>query len=237
MKAVALVGGGYSVREEWKNGLFDKLKKKDIEIWSLNFAYKCMPYLPDRQLFIDRYFFDENIDELQKLYDQGVPITCKRHGKFVNLKQLEQYNTTRLEKEYYGKNAIERGVIFTGNLGLTGYFSLSYAIAKGYTDIYLLGYDFGTQSIEHRDTHFYQAEVVEKNIRSRGVGKPQCYRKKQGLISPNHLRDWLVYNQHEDVNIFNVSLVSNITAFKKISYKDFYERLPERTEKENSGDT
>lgn len=229
MKPVILVGGGRSVREAWKNGLFEKLKQKDVEIWSLNFAYKCMPYLPDRQLFIDKYFFEENINQLQELYDQGVPITCKAHGKFANLKQLEQFRETRIKTEYYGKEAIKKGVIFAGELGLTGFFSLSYAIAKGYKEIYLLGYDFGTDKITNVNTHFYQEETVEKNIRSRGVGKPHCYRKQQGEIKDSQLSDWLVYNQHDDIKITNVSKISNITAFEKITYEEFYERLPKRT--------
>lgn len=233
MKPVVLVGGGRSVRDQWKNGLFEKLREKDVEVWSLNFAYKCMPYLPDRQLFIDKYFFQENMNELQELYDKGVPITCKAHGKFVHLKQLEQFKTTRLKTEYYGQDAIRRAVIFTGELGLTGFFSLSYAVAKGFTEIYLLGYDFGTKSLQHTDTHFYQEEATTKNIRSRGVGKPNCYRKEGDCIKDSQLRDWLIY-RHDGIKIWNVSPESNITAFEKITYQEFYERLPKRVENPDS---
>ena len=64
LKQVVLVGGGYSIVEGIETGLWEKLKQSTIEIWSLNWAYKTMPYYPTRECWIDINFFTSSIQEL-----------------------------------------------------------------------------------------------------------------------------------------------------------------------------
>lgn len=220
---VIICGGGESIKQEWKNGLFDKIKGK--EIWSLNSAFKTMPYLPSRQLFVDKSFFEKNEKELENLWKNNVPITARTHIPYASLKdQIELFNVTKEKHEYLGKQAIEKRRLYAGQDGLCGTFALSYAIAKGYTKIYLLGYDFGTPSPEIKSTHYYQDEVKNLNIRSSGVGHPEKYRNPHGRIRLS-VNDYDIFLKDKDVQIFNVSLISNITSFPKISYEEFYDKL------------
>jgi len=64
-------------------------------------------------------------------------------------------------------------------------------------------------------THFYQGE-----INHRGVGKISYYNEKARAN-----RDFGVYKDEKKVKIYNVSLVSKIGVFPKISYEEFFKRL------------
>jgi hypothetical protein len=59
-KSLIIVGGGYSVAKGIKQGLWERIKGNDI--WSLNFAYKTMPYLPSTEIWIDKMFLSLNLD-------------------------------------------------------------------------------------------------------------------------------------------------------------------------------
>lgn len=219
MSGVIIIGGGYSVKEEWENGLFDKIKDKGYEIWSLNFAFKTMPYLPDRQLFVDRSFFEGYKDELNDLAEKGVPITCKKHNKYAFIKEIECLDTYKEPEKF----DIESSQIYTGNMGLVGFFALSYSIQKGFKNIFLLGYDFGSPDITDTKTHYYQEEQSKLNITSRGAGRPSIYRNIGTNELKKYIKDFEVYKKVKDANIYNVSMRSNIDTFPKITYEKFYE--------------
>ena len=88
-KEVILVGAGYSLKEGIDKELWDKIKGK--EIWSCNYAYRTMPYLPARELWTDINFFNWNIDELQQLAQKGVPCYAKKNGKYDRIPEINQY--------------------------------------------------------------------------------------------------------------------------------------------------
>jgi len=212
MKSVILVGGGYSILEE---GLVLDLwnKIKGQEIWSLNFAYKTMPYLPTRELWLDKSFFKHQVEELQNLHLQGVQLHARYFDIYAQIPEIKTYQITRDEKEF------DNAIYITG-LGQVGPFGLSIAIKEKYDVIYLLGYDFGTKSPTDKQTHYYQDT---HKVLSSGFRRPDIYLLPNG--SPvNEIKTFEIFNKKHD-NIWNVSLRSNLPYFPKISYQEFFKKL------------
>lgn len=211
-KSVIIIGGGTSIKEGISLGLWENIKDK--EIWSLNYAYKTMPYLPKRELWIDISFFTNNTKDLQELNSKGVELHCKEHGKYSLIPEIKKYTTTRLPIEANNK-------IFVGRMGLSGFFGLSLAIKEKYDTIYLLGYDFGLIEGETK-THYYQNDI---QVISSGVGRPELYRAENNinLIKPE-IVDFELYLK-ESSKIYNVSLKSNINYFEKIDYITFFQKI------------
>ena len=140
-KTVILVGGGKSVREGISLGLWEKICEK--EIWSLNYPFMTMPYLPKRELFVDRNFYKNNISAVQSIADRKVEIVCRYQPHYADdahEKAFKMYQTTKEKAAYKGKQALEADGtphIYVGEMGLVGTFALSLAIAEKYEVIYL----------------------------------------------------------------------------------------------------
>ena len=219
MKRVFLLGGGMSVKEGINLGLFSKISGQDV--WSINYAFMTMPYLPKREVWVDVAFYKSNIDALQKLWEQGVEIHCKQHMTYAGIKEhIHQYGSTRESKFYYGKHAIQNNLIYYGRMGLSGIFALSLAIAEGYEEIYLLGYDFGTPNLQDKNTHYYQDTL---KVYSTGVIHPEIYRTPDNAVK-REVEDFRVFLQ-EPIKILNCSMISNIPYFEKITYNQLFERI------------
>jgi len=231
-KPVIILGGGKSVREGVALGLFEHIKNK--EVWSLNYSYKLLPFLPTRQLFVDFNFFKNNTADIENLYKNGVPIHVKKHSRYniLGIEWLHQYNSVREQGGFRGKDALKEPPevhLFVGRLGLVGTFSLSLAIAEGYDEIYLLGFDFGVPVNTDKDTHWYQNEI---KVESTGVGKPLVYMQPNGQIK-KQVEDFKVFTTVPDIRIYNISVNSNIEYFSKYTYEEFF-KLLEDNEKNNS---
>ena len=118
---------------------------------------------------------------------------------------------------------------------LVGLFAITLAIALGFTDIYLLGYD--ACEINGK-THFYQ-NFVEVNKTNYGIGKEKVkgilvYRtgtyNDVGIIN----KRWFApYQNLEGINIYNVSPESVITVFPKLDYTTFYEKIGQGSVKQD----
>lgn len=222
-KDCIIIGGGTSVRGGIESGLWDKIKGKDI--WSLNYAYKLLPYLPSRQCFVDYQFFHNNENDLHDMAAKGVPIHSKSNSKLRHIEEtfIKTYNTVRQKGGFRGRTALKvppEAHLFTGRMGLVGAFALALSIAEGYENLYLLGYDFGSTGMEDKDTHWYQNQV---NVKSTGVGRPTVYWNKLGL--KKEVEDFQVFTTVEGLKIYNVSPNSNIPYFEKIDYPKFYELI------------
>lgn len=213
MRDVIICGGGYSVKEGIDKGLWDKIKNK--EIWSLNYAYKAMPYLPTREIWLDKHFFKINIEELQKLYKQKVECIAKFNDIYCAIKDIITYEGTQ-DKTLFGKDKI----MFTGSMNLVGFFALSLALYEKIDRVYLLGYDFGNSGLNNKLTHFYQDSVP---CVSSGVGRPDVYRLENNKIK-NEVKDFELYT-HQSTKIYNVSLNSNIPYFTKLSWEYFFYKI------------
>lgn len=210
-KDIILVGGGSSVNEGISLGLWNKIK--DFEVWSINFAFMTMPYLPKREIWVDLSFFTKNMEALQKLQSQGVPCYAKKHMKYVNIPEVTTLETTRDPKEADKK-------IFIGRMGLSGFFALHLAIKENYDRIFLLGFDFGAPTTH---THYYQ-DILK--VESSGFGKPELYTHKNGQVKDG-VKDFEIFIGSNS-KIYNVSMISNIPYFPKITYEEFFIKLNER---------
>jgi len=209
MKTCILMGGGASVKEGIDLGLWEQIKDK--EVWSINFAFMTMPFLPKRELWIDFSFFRNNIDRLQLLYLQGVPCYARKHNKYAYITEINQLDITRDPKEIDKK-------IFSGRMGLSGIFALSLAVKEQYEVIYLLGYDFGSITND-KNTHYYQDKL---NVMSSGFGKPELYKENNNI--KKEIEDFMLFIK-PNIKIINVSPKSNIPYFEKIDYTTFFERI------------
>ena len=205
MNEVIIIGGGYSVKEGIEKGLWNKIKGKTV--WSLNYAYKVMSYLPTAELWVDSTFFKENASDLQLLAKKGVKLYAKKHPMYAFIDEIKQFETTR-SREYFDK------FIYIGSQGLVGFFALSLAVKFFKFDrIFILGYDYNAKG---NITHFYQDKIHHK-----GVGKVSVYLNRNGSVK-REVKDFDVYKNY---NIYNVSLESNIQTFPKISYEEFFEMI------------
>jgi len=220
-KNVIIIGGGYSVREGIEKNLWHKIQEK--EIWSLNSVFKKMPYRPTKQLWVDAGFYKHEADNLQKLFEKGVHLVAENNRVLENRKEILKFNTTRDKTQYRGLESANSNLIFKGRMGLTGIFSISLAISLQYDEIFLLGFDWGSSSIENKNTHWYQDEIEKLNIRSTGAGKPLIYMTRNDKIKDD-ITDFEVFLNMPS-KIWNVSPNSNIPYFDKISYEEFFIKI------------
>lgn len=222
MKQVILLGGGFSLKKGIDNELWSKIE--DLEVWSLNFAFMKMDFNPTVEIWVDISFFKNNIVALQQLWEKGVKMYAKHNNRYVELPEIITYDATRHSKTYNPKEALNTAStphLFHGKQGLVGIFALSLAVAQGYNEIYLLGYDYGIKDSTQKKTHFYQDEL---DIRSSGVNNPRIYLTPNGKIKDD-VQDFNVFTNLAGVNIYNVSLDSNIQCFPKITWKCFFDKI------------
>lgn len=227
MKSCILVGGGFSIKEGIEKGLWDKIKGQDI--WSLNYAYKFLPYLPNRQLWMDTTFFKNNIKDLQSLAEQKVALYTKYHPTYkedMYKDKIITYEITRDWDKRYNATVDNDAIfiaLYVGQLGLVGTFALSLACEEKYDIIYLLGYDFGAKSNTDLNTHFYVDD--DKDIISSGLRNPNAYYENTSIKAS--VLNYNEYNSYKS-KIYNVSLDSNISAFQRIGYDEFFRQLEEK---------
>jgi hypothetical protein len=219
MKSVIIVGGGSSIQEGIDKRLWDKIKGR--EVWSLNSAFRTMPYNPTRQLWVDYRFFEHNAHYIQVMGSQGVKLTCKAHRKYAFIGDVVEQKECCRQREFYGEGMKNVPLVFIGGHGLSGCFALSLAVLEDYDIAYILGYDWGTTSVNQRKTHYYQDKIKDLNIYSRGAGNPEIYLEKLGKI---FIKDFDLYLK-EKIKIYNVSPNSNLYQFEKIDYDNFFERI------------
>jgi hypothetical protein len=142
---------------------------------------------------------------------------CPKHEGLILLPYSGKWKPNPLKEGLYSAN-------------LCGGFTLSLAIALGFTEIYLLGFD--CREIEGK-THYYQGiegagqyNDYEGNPRT-GVGikdgkyNTSLYNNSDEMINAN----WKPFRHEQDISIFNVSPESRISVFPKISYREMFDRL------------
>lgn len=211
MKNIILMGGGTSVNEGISLGLWDKISKE--EVWSINFAFLTLPFLPTRELWVDISFFKNNMEAIQKLYLQGVSCHAKKHQFYRNISEINLYETTRNPNEMNDK-------LYIGRMGLSGFFALSLAVKEEPDNIFCLGFDFGNKD-GSKKTHYYQDTI---QVKSTGVGYPELYRN--GNQVKDEVRDWENFTSPTiKSKIYNVSPESAINCFPKIDYLTFFNKL------------
>ncbi len=220
MAKIIIVAAGMSIKEGIEKGLWEKIKGNVI--WSCNYAFMTMPYEPKRQLWVDKSFFKNNMIKLNELANRDVEMCAKEDNYFEGLPKIKCYQGSRNSQEYWGKLGIEKNRIYIGDQGFVGTFALHVAICEGFTEIFLLGYDYGVpiHLMEQKKTHYYQDNL---KIISSGVSRPEVY--IEGGKVKDKVNDYNVFAQEPGVKIWNVSLESNIQVFSKISWEEFFNKI------------
>jgi hypothetical protein len=208
MAQVVLVGAGYSIKEGIDQGLWRALRKQNV--WSINYAYQAMPFIPSAEVWQDLSFWVENQNSLHDLYKQGCCLYARGHDDYRDSKEITCFEPTPRPDEFYGREALTKGKIFTGRMGLTGVFALSLAVAKKYETVYLCfdnqtevftqeGWKFfkdlrGTEliltrkfngdtewsTINKKMTYWYEGNM--KHIKSKGIDLMVTPEHKFGLL-------------------------------------------------------
>lgn len=208
-KQLIILGGGYSIKEGIDKGLWTKLIGK----WTIGLNYMLFYFTSTMLSFVDIKFYKEQRTNLS-LLDLIVGKLHKDY-KFLN-------NTILLKAKDNGYDRnLKQGVYKSS---LTGLFSLSLAIhLLDEGEIFLLGYDFGGNGKIDKNkkeiTHFYQGKINHG-----GIGKTNYYR---GIIQrkPRADRDFRVYEKENKIRIYNVSTISKINTFPKLTYDQFFKKL------------
>ena len=153
------------------------------------------------------------MEVLQELHNKGVTLTCRSNPFYAFIDGIQQFETSR--------QTPKDNSVYIGTMGLVGMFALSVAVKEQYDKIYLLGYDFGTKSLNDIQTHFYQGQI---NVDSSGIGNPAVYLNEDGTVKRD-VKEYEVYKYYQE--IYNVSINSNIEWFPKIDYNEFFIKLEE----------
>ncbi len=191
----------------------------------------------------DWQFYLDNSRQLKK-----VPmIIASEDGSLKNKNISHIYDNTILlphSSKYFGINSWVKNN--KGKMNgfysrqLIGMFSLTLAIALGFKEIYLLGYDCCEVNGQ---THFYQGVVdlndhrdiyvngklKDRRYKFKGVGKkPKGDYETSTYNHVNHINNkWYAPYEIETkkIKIYNVSPNSVINTFPKISYDTFFKQI------------
>jgi len=185
--------------------------------------------------FADWQFYENNYNDLKNL-----SLIVGSHDPSLQRKDFSKIhdNTILLKNsgKYNGKDSISLGVF---SKQLIGIWSLSLAIALGFKEIYLLGYDCcevngythfyeGVCNLNKTTPIYLKGKLRDNRLHFRGVGKNEKGEYKTSTYnSKKHLnKKWFApFLQEKDVKIYNVSPESAIDVFPKIGYDEFYERF------------
>jgi len=117
-KNTFILGGGPSLTED----IYKRIQKTNANIIAVNFSYKFAP--PHIITFLDSDVYFKNRQELDELSGKGVRLVSKPFATYPS--------------------HIEQNTLYSGSpTVLSGIFAISWALANGYDNIYLFGYDGG----------------------------------------------------------------------------------------------
>lgn len=231
--SIVILGSGNSLR----NG--DNLSKpENLEIWShlnniptfgINWIFKY--YFPTIVMYADSQFYEtekENVDKHPLVIGKQDGY-YKRRGSVELGKNIILLPITNV---WQGEDSWKKGFYCSR---LTGIIAITLAYCLGFKNIYLLGFD--NKEIDGR-THFYQGEPKigwrkENDRLATGMGRNEHGEYNTSVYNNEKELDE-IYNPFlslpTDVRIINVSPQSRITAFNKLTHKEFYGILDSRKE-------
>lgn len=224
-KQLVIIGGGASIKKGISKGLWEKLKGK----FTIGCNYSYRWFISTLQTYVDG---DEQKDFYYKERENlaHLPLII---GNKLKIPLLP--NTIGISGATAYHRDLKNGIY---KISLCGIYALSLAIwLLDEGEIFMLGMDYGefrkkeyeklaTSPQELSDltikdskgralTHFYQGELEH-----RGIGKVSHFNTK-GRVD----NDYVPFAEETKVKIYNVSLVSKIKTFEKISYDKFFELL------------
>lgn len=216
-KRCIIIGSGYSVKEGIEKGLWDIIQHEFTV--TMNYAYRYFDGTV--HTYADWMFYKNNKNDMDKLpliispaHAQLIP----KHNKIPV--QGNTFLLKRGRKTYMGRNSLTEGIF---PCSLNGLFTLTTFIALGFTEIYLLGYDFGATG-PNDETHFYQGEITHRGVGMQYVSKRGSKVKAYNTsnYSSNPEKYFKIYEQELNrIQIINVSPNSRIETFPKMDYDTF----------------
>jgi len=208
-KQLIILGGGSSLQDGLSMGLWDKIKGHFVV--GTNYSYKFFD--STLQVFVDSSFYNNQKIELERL-----PLII---GQCRNIK-VKLPNTMAIKSNSVYNRDLKGGI---HSAKLSGIYALSLSIyLLDVGEIYLLGYDLGSVSKKLDDkkrkiTHWYQGQTEH-----RGVGKVSYYD-----VRDRGEKDFGCFRNEKKIHIYNVSPLSKINVFPKISYEQFFKQLDTET--------
>lgn len=192
---------------------------------SIKFVDSTMACFGDHTAYRDRFDLYKQHPLVIGIYDTHFnwkidgALPCPKHDGLILLPGSGKWNDNPLKNGLYSSK-------------LTGMFTLHLAIQLGFTEIYLLGFD--NREI-NGSTHWYD-NVKDAGQYTDYEGKPRTgvgfnesgeyntsfYNKSDDLINS----DWEPFSKElENINIWNVSPLSRINVFPKLTYERFFYHL------------
>lgn len=215
MPTCIIVGGGSSVSEGIKKGLWDKVKHLDIA--ACNNAVIHMPYIPKYAVYIDKTPLQPDV--IKKVLETDCIRVTQLFHDFRDDNKIVRFKIFHdLDEEGKFERALERGYLFAGKRKFTGVFAISFALYAGYDRIYLLGFDWNLG--KNKEVEWYHDDEDPKHTEyKRGI-----------FIDEKTNKPKTDAGEHFDIfkgkaTIYNVSLISAIPSFPKISYNEFFNHV------------
>ena len=203
----------------------------DEQVFCVNHFHKTAAFdivRPNYYCAIDSHFFDSRYLEEKNNYINE--ILDKTDGRAYCLFSMDFANNFQLRDNvflHYGKHTPIRGRIksdftsLTSGFGSVSLFAMNAAIHMGFSEIYLLGYDFPSGGLM---PHFYKNSKSEDIVRSDIQHNKDIY-----SVSELHWQYYRAQVQHyymnalassQNVKIYNCNKNSYVHAFE---YKNFNE--------------
>jgi len=211
LKEIIIIGGGKSIEEGISLGLQDKLKDKCVI--ATNYSYKHFPH----SMLVctdDKFYYPKNVSENPDIYEE-----LKKEPLIIT--------TANIPKEYllpntiiikgtgkYSNDPIKRGFYTPILCGIIALHLAEYLEPK---NIFILGYDWDRRiGLPERDKKYnghtdLDIHYYKKEIPHRGLGYV-------GFYENHNSNQYFKYFEQSKCKIYNVSLISNIENFSKISY-------------------
>jgi len=223
-KRVFIIGSGNSLQEGFDNNLQELLKYKTVFTLNEEFRFfnSTVTFFGDWTFYKCRYDLLKNHPLIIGRFD----------NKFNNdVPKLPQLILLPSCPKYLGQHDSWKQGFYTGVL--TGLFTLTVAIALGFEEIYLLGFD--GHAINGK-THHYQGLYgygmfvnddgkprTGMGVKSNGMYNTSVFNKDKKRFNQDF---WDKYKPELNrVKIYNVSPTSKIETFPKISYSDLFKKL------------
>jgi hypothetical protein len=194
-----IVGGGSSVREGLRMGLWDRLS--DTRIFAVNYAGLRMPYAPDMACWLDHNYPPEAAKALGAL-------PCPKYTKHLAVYgDAEVMSTTNQPKDFPA--CLEDNIQFVGRRTISGIFALSLAIWLKCPRIFLLGFDWNVGPDGVSDW-CYETSTKRAWL-------------KNDVAPYDDISDHDVFKGRAE--IFNVSPITHIKSFPVLTYEKFFEMI------------
>lgn len=224
---IIIIGSGASIRPDFNVPI------NQLPIWSyiknepsiaINWGF--LFFKPTIELFTDWQFYvteRKSLSTLPLIIGRNDVHFQHKGANFISHSNtiLLKWKTKWIPIEEQLKNGLYLG-------GLSGSFALSLAIALGYKEIFLCGFDM---CAVNGHTHFYQDQqgigITLPNTKdtNTGVGKRINGEYKTSAYNNDDInKKWLPFKKVE-TKIYNVSLNSKLNVFPKITYNELYQQL------------